>query len=142
VEFSLIRDGSDPFPDDRAEVTVVERGDPVVVRVAGRMLYDTLPPLADTMAQLTSGGCPRLILDLSEVAMCDSSGLNLLVRTRAKLADAGGWLRLAGAQPMVGNVLEITNLTRILPCYTTVDAARPVTRQSAVDVPVRNAAGG
>jgi anti-anti-sigma factor len=124
VEFSQVRDGSHPFPDDRVEVTIVEHGDPVVVRVVGNIFYDTLSPLADTVAQLASGACPRLILDLSGVPMCDSSGLNLLVRTRSKLTDAGGWLRLAGIQPMVDNVLKITSLTRILPCYPTVDEAR------------------
>jgi len=86
VEFTLIHDGSHPFPDDRVEVTIEDDGDPVVVR--------------------------------------ESSRLNLLVRTRSKLTDAGGWLRLAGIQPMVDSVLKITNLTRILPCYPSVDAAR------------------
>jgi anti-anti-sigma factor len=124
VEFTLIHDGSHRFPDNRVEVTIEDDGDPVVVRVVGRILCDTLPPLAETVAQLVSGRCPRLILDLSEVPMCDSSGLNLLVRTRSKLTDAGGWLRLAGIQPMVDSVLKITNLTRILPCYPSVDAAR------------------
>jgi anti-anti-sigma factor len=124
VEFSLIRDGSHPFPDDLVEVTIEDDGDPVVVRVAGSMLYDTLPPLADAVAQLAAGRCPRLILDLSEVPMCDSSGLKLLLRTRSTLTDAGGWLRLAAIQPKVDSVLKITNLTHVLPCYPSVDAAR------------------
>ena len=35
----------------------------------------------------------------------------------------GGWLRLAGAQPLVRRVLDITDLARVLTTYISVDDA-------------------
>jgi anti-anti-sigma factor len=122
VEFSLSPHGSAGDAPERVEVEVAA-ADPVVVRVTGRLLFDTLPPLAEALSGPIPQACPRVVLDLSAVPMCDSSALNLLVRTWSTLTDAGGWLRLAGTQPLVDRVLEITNLTRILPRYSTADAA-------------------
>ena len=109
-------------PSEKLEVTVVP-GDPVVVRVAGRIMFDTLPTLAEALAGRPAATHPRVVLDLSEVPLCDSSGLNLFVTQRSARLAAGGWLRLAGVQPMVTTVLEITNLTRILPAHPTAEAA-------------------
>jgi anti-anti-sigma factor len=123
VEFSLTRDESQRDPDELVEVKIVKGGDPVVVRVTGKILCDTLGPLAHALSRLDPASAPRLVLDLSEVSMCDSSGLNLLVRIRSERTAAGGWLRLAGTRPLVDNVLRVTNLTRILPRYATVEEA-------------------
>lgn len=107
---------------ETVEVKIVD-GDPVVVEVAGKMLFDTLGPLAEALARLAPASHPRVVLDLSQVPMCDSSALNLLTRTRSERSSVGGWFRLAGAQPLVGTVLKITNLTRILPVYASVEEA-------------------
>ena len=109
-------------PVETVEVKISD-GDPVVIQVNGRLLYDSLQPLADALARLDPPASPRVILDLATVPMCDSSALNLLVRTRSDLVAAGGWLRLAAVQPLVETVLRITNLTRILPTYPTAEEA-------------------
>ncbi|MGI5238489.1 STAS domain-containing protein [Dactylosporangium sp. CA-139066] len=98
-------------------------GDPVVVEVTGRIMYDTLRPLADTLGDLDPAADPHVVLQLSQAPMCDSSGLNLFVRTHSALVGAGGWLRLAAAPPMIEKVLDITNLDRILPVYRSVEEA-------------------
>jgi len=107
---------------ETVEVKIVD-GDPVVVEVSGKILFDTLGPLAEALARLSPASHPRVVLDLSQVPICDSSALNLLTRTRSERSSAGGWLRLAGTQPMVDTVLKITNLTRILPVYASVEEA-------------------
>jgi anti-anti-sigma factor len=122
MEFRLQRD--DTFHPEEERVRVeVEAGDPVVVRVEGKVFYDTLEPLRTALEEACSGPCPRMVIDLSGAPMCDSSGLNMFVHVRSRLTAAGGWLRLAGPRPMVRNVLQVTNLTRILPCYDTVQEA-------------------
>jgi anti-anti-sigma factor len=123
VEYSLDRDESHRLTDEPVTADVGERDGATVVTVRGKVFYDTLAPLTDALAGLTAGQASRVVLDLSEVPMCDSSGLNLFVRTRADLVAAGGWLRLAGTRPMVDNVLHITNLDRLLPRYPTVEDA-------------------
>lgn len=123
MEFSLARDDAAGQQSERVAVDTAERDGTVVVTVTGRVLYDTLGPLAARLRDLVAGPSPRIVLDLAGVPMCDSSGLNLFVRTRTELLAADGWLRLAGTQPMVDNVLHITNLDRILPRYATVEEA-------------------
>lgn len=123
MEFSLARDGASGQSSERVAVEAAERDGAVVVTVTGRVLFDTLGPLADRLSDLVAGPSPRIVLDLQGVPMCDSSGLNLFVRTRTELLAADGWLRLAATQPMVDNVLHITNLDRILPRYATVEEA-------------------
>ena len=123
MEFSLDRDESHRLTDDRVTTDVGERDGATVVTVRGKVFYDTLDPLADVLAQLAGHPARRVVLDLSGVPLCDSSGLNLFVRIRSDLAATGGWLRLTGARPMVDNVLHITNLDRILPSYATVEDA-------------------
>nr|BFE59061.1 hypothetical protein GCM10020063_035870 [Dactylosporangium thailandense] len=117
---SFLGDGGKPA--DAVTVQVLD-GDPAVVRVTGRLLFDTLHPLAEALQGLAQAGRSRIVVDLAEVPMCDSSALNLLVRTRSALDGTGGWLRLATAQPMVASVLEITNLTWILPVFATAEEA-------------------
>ncbi|WP_433041468.1 STAS domain-containing protein [Dactylosporangium sp. CS-033363] len=119
---SFIGNPAGSNPADLVTVQLLD-GDPLVVRVAGRLLFDTLPPLTEALSGLDPAEHPRVVLDLAEVPMCDSSALNLLVRTRASRLDAGGWLRLAAVQPMVDNVLKLTNLSWILPVFRTAEAA-------------------
>jgi anti-sigma B factor antagonist len=104
-------------------VLQIVEGDPVVVRVAGRVLFDTLRPLADALAAVDPAAHPRLVLELGDVPMCDSSALNLFVRAHAARHAAGGWLRLVGPQPLVERVLDITNLARVLPVFASAQEA-------------------
>jgi anti-sigma B factor antagonist len=94
-----------------------------VVVARGRILYDTVAPLDRALKELMAGPKPQIVLDLHEVVLCDSSGLQLLIDTQRHARAAGGWLRLCRPQPIVERVLEITNLTDLLPAYGSVDAA-------------------
>src|SRR4051812_48659787 len=104
-------------------VVVHEAADHIVVEPHGRLYFDTFEPLRDALVVLGSGERPRLVLDLSDVDICDSSGLNLLAQTHRIAVRHGGWLRLAGVHPNVRRVLDATNLTRMLGVYDTVDGA-------------------
>jgi anti-anti-sigma factor len=106
-------------------VAVVVRETPgcTVVSPQGRLYFDTVRPLRDALLLIAAGERARVVLDLSDVAMCDSSGLSLMAQAHLLATRQGGWLRLAGVHPDVRRVLEATNLTRILPIYDTVEAA-------------------
>jgi anti-anti-sigma factor len=102
------------------QVRVTDTHDPVVVSVHGRIFYGTHEPLVDALTPLTESARPRIVVDLADVPMCDSTGLNILVQANLRAAARGGWLRLAAPQPMVSRVLEITGLDRTLPIYDSV----------------------
>ncbi len=103
---------------------MVREGDGyTVVAPRGRIFFDTVHPVRDALLRLAAGEPARVVLDLSDVATCDSSGLNLMVEAQRVATRQGGWLRLAGVTPGVQRVLQVTNLTRVLPVYDTVEAA-------------------
>ena len=95
-----------------------------VVAVAGRIFYDTVEPLQTALAKLLDTDQPRVVVDMSAVEICDSSGLNLFARSHHTATARGGWLRLAGLRPIVRRAVDATNLDRLLSIHTTVaDAA-------------------
>jgi stage II sporulation protein AA (anti-sigma F factor antagonist) len=108
---------------DELRVSVHEADDVRIVAAHGRVLYDTRAPLVDTLLDLAMTGKPRLVVDLAGVPMCDSSGLNIFVQAHRRLSEAGGWLRLANPQPLVRRVLEVTNVTRLIGVFDSVEAA-------------------
>lgn len=60
----------------------------------------------------------RVVLDLAETAFLDSTMLKELLRAKAEVSDAGGTLVLAGLQPPVRRLLD---LTRTAALFTIVD---------------------
>jgi anti-sigma B factor antagonist len=104
-------------------VTVREGTDHSVVTPQGQLFFDTVAPLHDALLALGAGERPRVVLDLSGVEICDSSALNLMAQTHQVATRRGGWLRLVAPRPRVRRALQITNLTRLLAIYDSVEAA-------------------
>jgi anti-sigma B factor antagonist len=98
----------------------VSSGNPVVVTVTGKILFDTHGPLLETLKSLTERSSPQIVVDLAGASMCDSTGLNVLIQTERRARANGGWLRLANVQPLVDRVLSITNLRAVLTPYDSV----------------------
>ncbi len=65
-----------------------------------------------------------LILDLSGVTFCDSSGFNALIRLRRRAEEAGGRLLLAAPPRQVELLLALSGAQALLPTYATVEEAR------------------
>lgn len=103
---------------------VVEEGDHTVVRVDGELDLLTAPDLDACLQRLTAAGSVRLLLDLSKVDFCDSTGLNRIIVAARRCAEAGGWLRVATPQPQLLRVLELTGLLSQLATYPSLSAAR------------------
>ena len=121
---------SPPGPDRNLDrtglgVTAESRDDDstLVVHATGQMDLHTVGILETAVDGYLADRHTRLVLDLSGVTLCDSSGLTALIRIHHRTADVGGWLRLAAATPQVQWVLEITNLVQLLPLYPSVEQA-------------------
>jgi anti-sigma B factor antagonist len=108
---------------DRIDVVVRRGAEYTVVAASGSIYFDTHAELKETLLALATEEKPRIILDLSGVDLCDSSGLNMMAQTHLMATRHGGWLRLAGVQPIVRQVLDATHLTRMLPLYDTAEQA-------------------
>ena len=68
-------------------------------------------------------GVNKLIVDLSDVETCDSSGLSAILVANRIVHSTGGSMRLAAPSEKVYSLIKITQLDRVLPVCETVDEA-------------------
>lgn len=111
-------------PQRQLDLTSRREGDDVHVRVAGEVDLHTSPVLRERLLALLDHGPQRVIVDLSEVAYVDSSGVGTLVELKRRLDRSGGRVVLVGMQPRVRSVFEITRLDRFFTVVATLDEAR------------------
>ena len=72
---------------------------------------------------LLEGGVKRLVVDLSRTEYIDSAGLGILVGLLKRTNESHLELIVAGAQPRVQRVFEITGLNRVFAMRADVNAA-------------------
>ncbi|GGS50934.1 STAS domain-containing protein [Streptomyces cinerochromogenes] len=76
------------------KVTGVERGEWAVLRVSGELDLMTSPVLRQRVHDIVAEGHHSLVVDLSDVFFCDSSGVGVLVAARRLIRSCQGRLRL------------------------------------------------
>lgn len=76
----------------------------------------------DAFRALTSDREGAVVLDLSKVAFLDSSGLGSVVAVQ-KLLGEDRPLELAGLQPAVGKVMQLTRMHTVFSIHPTLNAA-------------------
>lgn len=59
----------------------------------------------------------RVLVDLSEVDYLSSIAINMLVNTARSMANRGGKMGILGPQPQVGDVLDLTGVSQMIPIY-------------------------
>ncbi len=88
-----------------------ENGDPVLLRVEGRVSQRDVDENDPFIASLGDNAYTRrLVVDLSEVASLDSSGVNWLLVAQKQMHAQGGELVLHSLSPIANNVLKVLNL--------------------------------
>ena len=65
----------------------------------------------------------KLVVDMSEVEYCDSSGLSALLLAFKILQAEEGEIKIASPQKSVKILIEISQLNKILPIYNSVEEA-------------------
>lgn len=64
-----------------------------------------------------------LVFDLGGVTRMNSSGLGVIISSMASVRNAGGTLVLANINHRIGPLFQITNITRVVKEYDTVERA-------------------
>lgn len=64
----------------------------------------------DTVEHCLENGVPMLVLDLHEVPLADSEGLESLLDVRERIAERRGAVKLAGLTPLMADILKITGV--------------------------------
>jgi anti-anti-sigma factor len=65
----------------------------------------------------------KIIFDLSGVTHIDSTGIGIIVMSAGQVKQAGGELRLAGANKHVEQVLKLTSVEKLVSSYPTLAEA-------------------
>ena len=112
--------GAQPVP-----VAVSPRavGEVAVLRCAGDLDLAAVTPVAGAVHQALADRPVGLVLDLSDVAFCDTVGLRVLLSTAARARAQGCAPALAGVRPAVREFLTRVGADRTLPAYADTSAA-------------------
>lgn len=108
------------------EVDEDEYGSWTVFRVRGEMDLVTSPRIRRRVHDVVAGGRHDLVIDLSAVRFCDSSGVGVLIAARRLLRSCGGRLRLILPEDRdghVGRVLTALGVRRLFEVYEDVPGA-------------------
>lgn len=99
------------------------RGDVMIVHCHGRIVYrDEAAALSRLVGEVLED-TRKLILDLSGVVSMDSAGIGELALLQSWAQDKNATFKCAGANPLVRNLLDLTNLDSVLEIHSSVDAA-------------------
>ncbi|MET8632381.1 STAS domain-containing protein [Streptomyces sp. NPDC004096] len=111
------------------EVAFGEYGEWAVLQVAGELDLVTSPVLRQRVHDAVADGRHHVVLDLSDVVFCDSSGVGVLIATRRLIRSCQGRLRLilpgrSGKEGShVDRVLAALGVRRLFDVYPDVTAA-------------------
>jgi anti-sigma B factor antagonist len=94
-----------------------------VIEVQGVLDMTAEPRFREVLQRVVDEGARRVVVDLAEVRLMDSSALGALVYVFKTLRDRGGTLCLAAPRPLVRRVLSITSIDRAITVYDTVKDA-------------------
>jgi anti-sigma B factor antagonist len=89
-----------------------------VIDLAGRItLGEASGSLRDAIKDLVAKDEKDILLNLADVTYIDSSGLGEVVGAFATVNNRGGHLKLAGLQPRVHDLMQITKLYSVFEIF-------------------------
>ena len=103
------------------------QGDHTIVIVAGEIDLYTAPRLHRELVDVLADDRPaRVIVDMSGVVFCDSTGMNVLLAAQRLAREHGGNIELSGPRPAVRKILQVTGLESV---FTVVENGAAVSGQ-------------
>ncbi len=90
--------------------TRTKQGAVDVISGADPLNLDHVEDVRAVIEECLSSGQPRIVLDLREVPLLDSAGLEFLLEFRDRCSERGGQLQLAAVNPLCRDILEVTGL--------------------------------
>ena len=92
---------------------IKKNGTATVIKIRERKLDASVSPeLKGEFLVLCSPQMKDLVVDLTDVEFCDSSGLSALLIAERKMRENGGMVKLVGLQKKVLSLIRISRLDR------------------------------
>jgi anti-sigma B factor antagonist len=99
----------------------------IIMSLDGEIDLYTAPRLHGELVTVLSGEAPvQIVVDMSGVDFCDSTGMNVLLAAHRRAREQGGDLELAAPRPTIKKVLHVTGLESV---FTVLDDPATVARQ-------------
>ncbi len=95
----------------------------VVFAVSGELDLATVSAFKEAVGAQIVGAGPAIVLDLSELAFCDSTGLGSFVGLHRAAVAVGTTLSLAAPRKRIADLLQISGIDRVVTVYRSVDDA-------------------
>ncbi|ARQ70160.1 STAS domain-containing protein [Streptomyces marincola] len=111
------------------KVRAEQHGGWTVLRVVGELDIASSPAVRHHVHDAVADGRRQVVLDLSDVLFCDSSGVGVMVAARRLMRSCAGELRLilpahgAADGSHVNRVLAALGVRRLFDCYADLEAA-------------------
>ena len=90
--------------------------------ITGEIDLYTAPRLQAEFTRLLENGPDRIVIDMSGVEFCDSTGMNVLLSALKRMRERGGSMFLCAPRPAVRKILQVTGLDSVFVVYDAVPA--------------------
>jgi anti-anti-sigma factor len=105
-----------------------------IIGVTGELDLDSAPELAARIDAARAATARRVLVDLSDLGFCDSTGLRALMGAANEIRIAGGRLALSCPHDTpVARTLSVTGAREMLPVYPDVTTALAALRDGGVE---------
>ena len=120
----MIRGGTVVSAEDRLDINVRKRSQVQVVQLRGPLrMGQAVDGLRQAIQEAVSAGDTRIVLNLAEVPMIDSSGIGLLVRFLASTKQLGGNIKLVQPNKFAIQTLRLVGVLNLFEIFDNEDAA-------------------
>ena len=100
------------------DINVRRRSQVEVIQLRGQLrMGPAVDSLRQTIDEAFSSGDTRIVIDLAEVPMIDSSGIGLLVRSLTSAKHRGGSLKLVSPSKLALQTLKIVGLVNLFEIF-------------------------
>jgi len=95
----------------------------LVLRISGSLNYYSRKTFQAVMRNAERGAVDHVMVNLEQVDYLDSVAIGLLVFSQARLSLQGVVLSLVGPHSNVMTILEVANIPKLIPVYSTEEEA-------------------
>jgi anti-sigma B factor antagonist len=96
------------------KVSIRSQGGRVIMSLGGEIDLYTAPRLHGELDSILAGDGPaQIVVDMSGVEFCDSTGMNVLLGAHRRARELGGDLELAAPRPTIRKILHVTGLETV-----------------------------
>lgn len=100
------------------DINVRKHADVFVIQLKGDLkIGDAVDALRQSVDDLLGGGDARIVLNITQVPMIDSSGIGIMVRTLTSAKQRGGSVKLVNPSKLALQTLKIVGLLNLFEVY-------------------------